>query len=124
MFASDKILKEADVVKLLEHYGFNITYQDGNIIRCSCKIHGGDNPTAFAMNRDSTLWYCHTGEDCGGGDIFTLVEKMEGISFKESVVWLSSFYDVDINDLEISDRKSSYRRELENFINTISEIMK
>lgn len=46
--------------------------------RCSCPIHGGDNATAFSISSDLQTWNCHSKCDCGG-DIFTFVEKKEGV---------------------------------------------
>lgn len=46
--------------------------------RIPCPIHGGDNKSAFDVTGDRQLWKCHTG-DCGGGDIFTFVEKMDNL---------------------------------------------
>ena len=119
MFAVDKIVQNVKIEKLLEHYGFNITLQEGDMARMACKIHGGDNPTSFAVNLETGLWFCHTG-DCGGGDIFTLVERMERFTgksaFSRAVEWVASFFDVDINNLEISERKSKSAKELENFM--------
>lgn len=117
--ALDKILKNIDVIKLLNHYGFDITHQEGNMLRSKCAIHGGDNPTAFVMNLDNTLWYCHS-DDCGGGDIVTLVEKMEGYtgqsSFPKAIRFLADFFDVDISNLEIVEHKDRNKKELEEFI--------
>lgn len=123
MYALDKIIKNADVEKLLDYYGFEISSREGIILRGKCKIHGGDNPTAFVINKESTLWFCHTG-DCGGGDIFELVQKMNGISFIQSVEWLSSFFDVDINGLEIVERKSKLKKELQAFIKAMTNTKK
>ena len=80
MDATTLIQQHLDVEALLEHYGFNNIHNNGDIIRACCKLHGGDNPTAFVINKNTGLWYCHTGE-CGGGDVFTLVQKFEGINF-------------------------------------------
>jgi len=115
MFAVEKILQQADIMKLLEHYKFDITQQNGDLIRSKCMIHGGDNPTAFVINTETSLWFCHTGS-CGGGDMFSLVEKMEGITFIEAVKWLSDFFQVDIEGLEVKERKSDLRKELNMFI--------
>lgn len=109
------ITQHLDVDKLLKHYDFDGVHTDNEIIRASCKIHGGNNPTAFVINRETGLWYCHTGS-CGGGDVFTLVQRMEGIEFKESVHWLSKFFDLDIANLTIVERKAEYIEELKRFI--------
>ena len=115
MYAVDKILKEANVINLLEHYGFDPSLVNGDLIRSKCKIHGGDNPTAFVINTDTSLWYCHTG-DCGGGDMFTLVEKMENLSFHDAVKWLSKFFNISIEGLEIKEKKDRLKKELEGFL--------
>jgi len=43
-----------------------------------CPIHGGDNKKGFHVTNDDQAWKCFSG-DCGGGDIFTFVEKMDKI---------------------------------------------
>ena len=50
-----------------------------------------ETTSAFVINKDTGLWYCHTG-NCGGGDIFTLVERFEDFSktdFPRTVQWLA-----------------------------------
>lgn len=118
MYAVDKILQDADIIKLLEHYDFDTNQQNGDMIRSKCMIHGGNNPTSFAINVETTLWFCHTG-DCGGGDIFTLVEKMEKLSFPGAVEWLSKFFSIDINGMEIKERKTQLKKELNAFVSAI-----
>lgn len=115
MDAVSIINKNIDVEKLLQHYDFNKIQSDSDIVRACCKLHGGDNPTSFVIARDTGLWYCHTGS-CGGGDVFTLIQQIENISFKESVRWLASFFDVDIKNLEIVEKQYSYIKDLKNFI--------
>ena len=117
MYANEKVIANMDVLKLLEHYNFNTTNYAGSTIRSACTIHGGNNPTSFVINTDSGLWYCHSG--CGGGDIFTLVERMEDITFKESVEFLSKFFDIDVSGLNISQNKNKLEKELKNFVGII-----
>ena len=115
MNAVETILKKADMIMLLEHYEFEKISINGNIARACCKIHGGNNPSGFVVDLDTTLYFCHTG-DCGGGDVFTLVEKMEKLPFSQAVGWLSTFFDVNIDGLEIKERKSQLKKELNSFI--------
>lgn len=100
---------------LLQHYNFEKIHSDGNMIRACCKLHGGNNPTAFVANRNNGLWYCHT-SNCGGGDIYTLVQKLENIDFVSSVKWLADFFKVNINNLSLSGRNKNYVNEISNFI--------
>lgn len=113
------ILQNIDVLKLLEHYNFENIHHDGNMIRSCCKLHEGNNPNAFVINEENGLYYCHT--NCGGGDAFTLVEKMEDISFLEAVQWLANFFDVNIEGMEIKERSCDYLAELRNFIRVMRE---
>lgn len=111
------IQQNLDVEKLLQHYGFEKIKHNGVNIRACCKIHGGNNPTAFVINKETGLWYCHT--NCGGGDIFTLVQRMENIDFPSSVRFLANFFKLNINNLNIMQKKSRYIKDLQNFINII-----
>ena len=105
------INEHLDIHRLLQHYDIDKTNPEGDIIRACCKLHGGNNPTAFVINVETGLWYCHTGS-CGGGDAFTLVQKMEGCDFPSSVRWLAEFFDVDISNLHITERKYQHIEEL------------
>jgi DNA primase len=115
--ATTLILNNIDVHKILEHYKFNGIKNDGEFIRCCCKIHDGDNPTSFVINTRTGLWFCHS--HCGGGDIFSLVEKLENIDFISSVKWLSEFFHIDISNLPIKERKLDYMDELQKFIKVV-----
>lgn len=103
-----------DTEKLLIHFDFDKIRTSGDITRSCCKIHGGINPSAFVINNETGLWYCH--EMCGGGDAYTLVEKMLNLSFPEAVRWLASFTGVDISNLTITERKSQHIEETKKFI--------
>lgn len=114
--AIDKINKYIDPFKLLEHYNFKRVEQYGDTIRACCKIHGGDNPSSFVYHLERGLWYCHTG-DCGGGDAYTLVQKLEPeLNFPRAVERVAEICSIDIEGLEIQERKSTYQKELENWI--------
>lgn len=117
--AVDVIKDNVDVIKILEHYGMKNFTESGDYIRTRCLIHGGDNSTAFVMNTQTTLWSCHTGEECGGGDIFTLVEKIEGIGFVDSVKKIAEILGINIETMVIAERKSEYQKELQEWMKFI-----
>lgn len=115
MILNKKSIEQSiNIEKLLEYYDFKHAREDGDFIRSACKIHNGDNPTAFVINKDTGLWYCHTG--CGGGDVYTLVQKMEQISFRESVEWVANFFGISIHDLDISKFNARQQAELTEWI--------
>lgn len=105
MNAVDVIKNNTNYEQLLHYYDFNHVRSDGYTIRSCCKIHGGSNPTAFVVNLENGLWYCHTGE-CGGGDVFHLVQLLDGISFKEAVVKLAMIFNIDLANATVGSPSS------------------
>lgn len=103
------------VLKVLDFKNVNATDVD---IRCSCGIHGGNNPTAFIVKKDNGLWYCHTG-GCGGGDIVKLVEKKLDLSFIEAIHWFAKTFDLDLSNLQIKERTVKEQDDLRKFISAI-----
>lgn len=115
MDAVTLINENLNIEQLLEHYQFNDVHSDGEIIRCCCKLHEGSNPTAFAISRETGLWFCHTG--CNrGGDHYTLVQIMEHLDFIPAVQWLAEFFHLDISGAQIIERKPTYIKELQTFV--------
>jgi DNA primase len=112
--------KHIKIELLLRHYDFDRIHEDGDMIRACCKIHGGNNPTAFVVNTENGLWYCHTG-GCGGGDTYTLVQRMEGIDFFSSIKWIADFFDVDIANLILLERQANYVKELSKFLSLMRD---
>ena len=56
-----------------------------------CPIHQDKNPSLSFRNG---LWYCFV---CGlGGDVITLVEKTQGLSFKDSLSWLNNTFSLNL----------------------------
>lgn len=115
MDAVELLQQHIDVSKVLDHYDFDKAKADGNMVRSCCKIHGGNNPSGFVINPENGLWFCHTGA-CGGGDLFTLVQKMENISFTHSVHKLAELFGVDIANLTITERKDTHIKELKEWV--------
>lgn len=117
MDAIQLIEQHIDVDLVLNHYKFDQIRPSGNFIRACCGIHGGDNPMSFVINQENGLWSCHT--SCGNGNIFQLVQKMENISFPESVYRVASIMGLDIQDLKIVAKTTQEKKELKNWIKTM-----
>jgi DNA primase len=61
--------EQVSVVELAEHLGTELR-PSGKELRGRCPIHGGENPTSFAVDAEAGLWHCHS---CGrGGDVVEL----------------------------------------------------
>ena len=115
MDAVTLINEHLDIDKLLEYYNFeSVNSDNSNIIRACCKLHEGNNPTSFAINRETGLWYCHS--NCGGGDALSLVQHFEKCSFIESAEFLAKLFSLNISDLEIKLRQPFYIKNSKEFI--------
>lgn len=100
MKAVEYIAENIDAMKVLNYYHFREIKDSDSQIRSCCEIHKGNNPTAFVWNKSNNLWYCYTG-DCHGGDIFTLIQKMEHVDFLTSVRKSAEILGLNITDMKI-----------------------
>jgi DNA primase len=97
------ITRLIDPFKLCDELGIEIFRVRGNQIRACCPIHKGMNQTAFSIDwdpsgRDAPVWMCRT--ECGDrGDIFTLIMKLFGCSFIDSVNWLAKHVGMEVGQL-------------------------
>lgn len=111
-----------DCTTLLKQYGVTNVSEHGNTIRCSCPIHKGNNPTAFVMNTESKLWFCHT--KCHvGGDIYDLVMQIEKIDFGASVLRIAEMLNADISDMTINLRTDKALQNTRKWIDTMRGIV-
>jgi DNA primase len=121
MNAVEFLTQHLDMEKVMEHYGFSPIHHYGSMIRSCCAIHGGNNPTGFVVNKHNNLWYCHTG-DCGGGDVYTLIQRVENVSFVQAVPILASILGIDIENMEILERKETWKKEVEKWMITMKKL--
>lgn len=70
----------------------------GSNYRCECPIHGGINPSGFAIYNNDSKWTCHSG-GCGSGDAIDLVMKVLGISFMQAIEYLGGVHEVSQKEL-------------------------
>jgi DNA primase len=108
--AVDFINEKLDPMTILTHYGFNNIEDCTNQIRACCAIHNGNNPTAFCWNKTNNLWFCYTG-DCGGGDVYTLVEKIEKVGFVRAVEITASILGLNIDKMQITEPINRIKKE-------------
>ncbi len=91
-----------DPESVLGFLGFNIIKRGPKELRGPCKVHGGDNFTAFRFNLENRTWCCYT-RHCEGDkdrDLIGLVQKTTGKNFMESVQLLADMAGVDLNNQE------------------------
>ena len=103
------------IADVLNYYGVNRVHNFGSTIRCTCPIHGGDNPTSFVW-KDNGLWFCHTA--CGrGGDVFNFVAEMENLddetNFKEVANKVAQISNIDVTNVTYNAKTRENLKELE-----------
>jgi 5S rRNA maturation endonuclease (ribonuclease M5) len=96
-------LKESvDLSLLISSLGFKITHETSKEIRASCAIHGGDNKSAFRLNKETRTWLCFTNkcQEQYGYDLIGLIKGVLKIEFLEAVKYLKELVgdDAIIND--------------------------
>jgi len=76
----DEIKAKIDIVDLISEY--IRVKQAGTNWRALCPFHNEKTPS-FMISRDKQIWHCF---GCGeGGDIFSFIQKIEGLEFAEAL---------------------------------------
>ncbi|HOD05105.1 MAG TPA: CHC2 zinc finger domain-containing protein [Anaerolineaceae bacterium] len=83
-------LASADLVQLAEQAGSKLRRQGGEW-RGNCPLHGGHNPTGFAVytgQDGKQRWQCFSG-DCGRGDLIDFVARWHGTDLAGALRFLT-----------------------------------
>jgi len=86
----DAVKQIVDPLYVVENLGFKIESETVKEVRCACVVHGGDNKTAFKLNKDLKTWCCFT-HKCNeqfGNDMFGLVRAVNNCGFMEALTYL------------------------------------
>jgi len=103
---------------LVDSLGFKVDRETSKEIRGECKVHGGDNKTAFRFNKETKTWVCftHKCHEVNGYDIIGLIQSAMGYNFLDAVRYLGDLVG-DVGDLAHKALDYERRREREDFIN-------
>ena len=95
-----RIKQLSDGEAVLAYLGFHIIRRTPKELRGPCKIHGGDNPTAFRFNTETKTWCCYTKhcESEGDRDLIGLIQRVTGQSFIDSVRLLADIAGVNLEN--------------------------
>lgn len=127
-----EIKETVDCDLLLSALGFSVFKATSNELRCPCRIHGGDNPTAFVLRTDLKRWQCYTHHcELSSGnkdnDLVALVMAVRRCSFVDAVTYLASLAGIDLGKPDSEDNKRKVlqlrrQRECNGFVKFASRV--
>jgi len=114
----ERLKKAVDAEMLLSALGFEIHRNTTTELRGPCKLHGGDNKTAFRMNKETKNWVCfsHGCHEDVGYDVISLIMRVLNVPFSGAVSYLENLTGINSSD---ENAVVTYRRQKErqDFIN-------
>lgn len=121
-----QLLKESvDLHVLLSSLGFKITIENSKEIRCACRIHGGDNRSAFRLNKQTRTWVCFT-HSCHTDykrDLLGLVQAVLSCDFMTALNYIKELVGDDlVNSKYLAARK--FNTDRDSFIKRFGSVSK
>lgn len=94
----DSIRQRINLVHVLENHGL-LLRKVGKTWRTSCPFHSGSNPDALAVWRDpDSQEHFRCFACCAGGDVFTAVQALDRLTFRQAVEGLAAVAGVELPD--------------------------
>ncbi|MDE5413912.1 DNA primase [Alkalihalobacterium chitinilyticum] len=104
----EEVRKSADIVEVINEY-VQLKKQGRNYIGL-CPFHGEKTPS-FSVSPDKQLYHCF---GCGaGGNVFSFLMELEGLSFVESVAKLGKKANVELPSISTDQKKSNEQSVIE-----------
>ncbi|WP_036231360.1 DNA primase [Marinobacterium jannaschii] len=82
-----QVKQQSPIEKVAASYGIKLHKCGNDSLKCCCPFHD-DNDPSMVINTKKQLWNCFSG--CGGGDVFSFIERYEGLNFVEVVKKLAN----------------------------------
>ena len=107
MEAKDEIKERLDVADLVGEY-LTLRKAGSGSFKALCPFHGEKTPSLH-VSREKEIWHCFGCHK--GGDIFSFVMEMEGMTFPEALRFLGKKAGVEIPEYRPVDQKKVTERE-------------
>lgn len=119
-----RIKQIVDAESVISYLGFHVVRRTPKELRGPCKLHGGDNPTAFRLNLETKTWCCYTKhcEADGDRDLIGLVQRATGQSFADSVKFLADLAGVDLNNQQVLSEEFVKLRQQQEILKEIRRV--
>jgi len=111
-----KVKQEIDLLEYISQY--TEIKKSGSNYMAKCPFHD-DNTPSMSIDNKKGVFNCFT---CGGGDIFTFVQMMEGLDFKEALNKLSNDYDIRLDKHIRKNRNRGLKQLVKDLCNQDDEI--
>lgn len=112
----ENLRERADLVEVIT--GYTQLKKAGRVFKGLCPFHQEKTPS-FTVDPDKKLWICF---GCGaGGDLFTFVRQIEGLSFNEAAERLASRFGVPLRFEGVRSQEGAGRQALNEVTAAASE---
>src|SRR5690554_3755572 len=93
-----EVIRKVDITEVISQF-ISIKRRGANYI-ANCPFHNEKTPS-FNINPAKGIFKCF---GCGkGGDAIAFIEEYEKFSFIEAIRWLANFYNVELEESEVSE---------------------
>lgn len=93
---------------VVESYGYELHDLSRDHVACKCPFHDEEDPS-FAISTKKQLYVCYGCHE--GGDVFSFVQKIEGVGHIEAIRKLADFSNLDLSHYESAVTKEERERE-------------
>ncbi len=105
MDPKDEIKDKIDIAELIAEY-LTLKPSGTHSFKGLCPFHGEKTPS-FHVSTDKQIWHCFGCNE--GGDCFSFVQRMEGMSFPESLIHLGKKVGVEVKRFSTTEGNQKQR---------------